>query len=599
MSSQTDWLRPLIEAQVQVVIAWARKLNGLQPSGIQSSRIKIEDIDDFLCSDDGSNFRTAIALNSLDIDPRVHILKVLSVQLDQATIAVGDGTTKIRAQLSADALLQLQTGIGESLTLDVTGDVFRVSRANIICTPYGLVDNHIRLEIQALEYLHHLRKMPVGQTAITERPTIVAALKEISSFRQQRFSQFAVDDDGNTDPQWPASSPLASNDVSLPIHDLRRGDRHEYSFATPQPKVTTSLNLDRPTAADLRETRAYHNVGDLHNLLTSRKTEHNENASTSNLARPRQSAKWESKHSKSLEVSTTSDKSMPPIMIGRILQGRVHKSSRNSRGELLVDADQQVLLDQQSSWRPSLPGMVFPRPNVPVKLLESWNTRADSRIDDDNGHDDDDDDDDDDDVPLSSCKPPDQLRNHLLDDVPIDVSTSSSEDGSADEAIRPLSRSNLEVSDLPPDSSFVPALSPPTREGYHVTAINEDETQTARKPASDDHAQDILRIVQRRPAFIAGRPDSVASRECGDLLRYKSLSTIGPNASPRVPYPRVTRTGAYHGTTRRYKYHGKQTPTMFSSFAQAFVESDPGGAFADVTTKKNSAPTIDVTAWDI
>ena len=41
-----------------------------------------------------------------------------------------------------------------------------------------------------------------------------------------------------------------------------------------------------------------------------------------------------------------------------------------------IPKNQQALLDDQSSWLPPAPGHNFPHPNVPVKLLSLWNTKA-------------------------------------------------------------------------------------------------------------------------------------------------------------------------------------------------------------------------------
>lgn len=41
-----------------------------------------------------------------------------------------------------------------------------------------------------------------------------------------------------------------------------------------------------------------------------------------------------------------------------------------------IPRDQQKLLDQPSSWLPSLPGRKFPHPNVPIELLTRWNAQV-------------------------------------------------------------------------------------------------------------------------------------------------------------------------------------------------------------------------------
>lgn len=43
-------------------------------------------------------------------------------------------------------------------------------------------------------------------------------------------------------------------------------------------------------------------------------------------------------------------------------------------GRRKVPANQQLLLNENSSWLPSLPGCHFPRPNVPIELLTKWNS---------------------------------------------------------------------------------------------------------------------------------------------------------------------------------------------------------------------------------
>jgi hypothetical protein len=52
------------------------------------------------------------------------------------------------------------------------------------------------------------------------------------------------------------------------------------------------------------------------------------------------------------------------------------ESTSAPRSIYRIPKNQLLLLDDQSSWLPPAPGHEFPHPNVPVKLLKLWNTKA-------------------------------------------------------------------------------------------------------------------------------------------------------------------------------------------------------------------------------
>ncbi|CAK4030648.1 Hypothetical predicted protein [Lecanosticta acicola] len=56
--------------------------------------------------------------------------------------------------------------------------------------------------------------------------------------------------------------------------------------------------------------------------------------------------------------------------------------SRLAHGRCKIPKDQMKILEKPSSWLPSLPGHQFPRPNVPIALLQKWNqaNRAPAKV---------------------------------------------------------------------------------------------------------------------------------------------------------------------------------------------------------------------------
>ena len=130
-----------------------------------------------------------------------------------------------------------------------------------------------------------------------------------------------------------------------------------------------------------------------------------------------------------------------------------------------IPKNQQALLDDQSSWLPPAPGHEFPHPNVPVKLLSLWNTKAE--------------------LDTSSTSQPSPIAlikrssgEKSVEEVQLEADADESESDSeelmsADELIE-WSQSQARSQALPPDSSAGP---PPSAHSFrpgpkhHATSI--------------------------------------------------------------------------------------------------------------------------------
>ncbi|EME48430.1 hypothetical protein DOTSEDRAFT_67469 [Dothistroma septosporum NZE10] len=74
-----------------------------------------------------------------------------------------------------------------------------------------------------------------------------------------------------------------------------------------------------------------------------------------------------------LPWSCSPPSAQPPIQVTSIRSSDSSSQPRVPYGRREVPANQQKLLDDKSSWIPSLPGQRFPGPNVPIELLTKWN----------------------------------------------------------------------------------------------------------------------------------------------------------------------------------------------------------------------------------
>ena len=179
MAKPVDWIGPFVEGEVALVIAWCyRNRDAQNDSDIIGSRF----------DDDHSNFRSTVKSSTLPWEPLAQISQVVSCK-DPIVIIITDGYTQIKAKLSDSAVRTLESEMEEKIALGMKGDVFAIKETMVASTPYGPADEHIQLEIQEIEYKHHLRKSLGQSTSIQERREAGRLLTEIAEIRLQQYAK--------------------------------------------------------------------------------------------------------------------------------------------------------------------------------------------------------------------------------------------------------------------------------------------------------------------------------------------------------------------------------------------------------------------------
>ena len=185
-----------------------------------------------------------------------------------------------------------------------------------------------------------------------------------------------------------------------------------------------------------------------------------------------------------------------------------------------IPRDQLNLLDQASSWLPSLPGRQFPHPNVPIELLTQWNAHVAAG-----------------DKTIASAKPTsadevEQPAEHTTieqnNTTVISSDSSSSESLSEDEEefgesqwppSQPPSSPAQKKPMLPPDSTMGTSAGPsPGRRRWQLPPDSSDETSAKRKP-----------VENGQPA--AGIPPNISNRNTPRPVSHQSQNAV--EDSPR------------------------------------------------------------------
>jgi len=227
-----------------------------------------------------------------------------------------------------------------------------------------------------------------------------------------------------------------------------------------------------------------------------------------------------------------------------------------------IPRNQQALLDDQSSWLPPAPGHEFPHPNVPVKLLKLWNTKAelDTNAPSQASP-----------IALTERSSGEKSVEEVQQEPEADEPESDSDElMSADELIE-WSQSQSRSQALPPDSSAGPPPSAhtirpgsrdgaiPTREqvpskaatkaSHHSIDLDDHETPSAKqkKLQSDVQAMKAMYINERRTSA----QDTLASQPASSSRQ--NVTTPGgssrPQASPAMS-PAARQLSSQQNTTR-------------------------------------------------
>ncbi|KAI6820936.1 hypothetical protein KC340_g14617 [Hortaea werneckii] len=230
-----------------------------------------------------------------------------------------------------------------------------------------------------------------------------------------------------------------------------------------------------------------------------------------------------------------------------------------------IPAQQQSLLERRESWFPSMPGQVFPVPNVPIELLKAWDlaardNHAQSAHEASRERD----------LESVGRAAPAIERNdhdgatsasrHDRDDEALDTSSSSSSDEEFGESQWPASQptptkdfsSPLKRSTLPPDSteesaggSYKPSRSPEkpdnvqsrslawsSRHGPEATAMRELPQRSPQNHPLPPKPQPPSGWDQYVPEYSARRKDRPSSSNDLDFARAPSLTQARRRTQP-------------------------------------------------------------------
>ena len=214
-----------------------------------------------------------------------------------------------------------------------------------------------------------------------------------------------------------------------------------------------------------------------------------------------------------------------------------------------VPRDQQRLLENASSWLPSLPGQQFPQPNIPIELLTRWNAQvlesAGKQAQPD--------------ATTVEIEPTNEQPDHLAAGSPMDASDSSSSETSSEyeeftasqwPPSNPVSPQQARPN-LPPDSTMGsnPKPSPVQSKAYAYRPPSSSNGNSSR-PASAQAGQDKHSFggssnSATRPLSAHGRQEARApnssnegaSRRPSTPRTQHVVPSSNINASPGAAHP--------------------------------------------------------------
>lgn len=422
--SLQQWLGLFIATELASVTEWKRECQ-------RAPKVKLDPESRF--SDDGSNFRSAAGSPPLSTESKVQLVKILSTKDPAATALVSDGANTIKATLSRESVTVLEEELEEELSLDMRGDVVSLAAVTVISTPYGPADGHIQLVIDELQYQYHLRKTIGDPAPIEQHKEVARLLVDITKLRRKQYADGesfeeaepisshippdAVPGASRLDSRNPRQhTPLAASQRNAPSQAsspvvVSASPQSQAALATQVPArkkptgpslaregfaIEGGVNLSRPSAPNLASTKqrapsapnthapaVSTNTTLLLNLLGKPKdttpdrsavpdvTEVEPEAEPSDPEQPPPASQVEQSfevHGQKDTSRVTAKRPVTPAVTG--IGPRIKRTRRK------IPREQQRLLEQKSSWYPSDPGRRFPHPNVPVELLQTWNTEV-------------------------------------------------------------------------------------------------------------------------------------------------------------------------------------------------------------------------------
>lgn len=660
MAKPTDWLGSFIEEEIRLAISWKQDRQRL-------SHVKQDPNTRF--SDDMSNFRSVASATLLPGDPKLQISKVLSTQ-DPVTVLVTDGFTQVRAILSASVVRTLEAEIDEEITLESKNDVFTVREVTVTTTSFGLAERFIQLEIDDIDYQYLLRKAVGQPVPVAQKEPIVGLIKIISDLRAQEYrvesdhqrpspgspslgsgldasrrSDHNLDDTPKSQnsqnfqrlpPQY--SSPIAAIGSQSTQHPIAtqvpvRRKRKAAALAEDGFETVDGVNMDLPTGLRVDSTK-YKSPSS-----TEKQPNNGSKATLIELLGKHKSGQLQQAAQKSRNASEPAIEPAheverpiepsPPAPGGRgiatesqiIAQREIERNASNSPraktkvppidySRRKIPRDQQKLLDQASSWLPSLPGQQFPHPNVPIELLRRWNAQAASVLNRSISSD-------------TSAQPP---RNDEFAEISRSASVSSDEESSEDEEFSasqwPASPSQPKAA-LPPDSTMTsstkasPVQVRPTFPDFSPTAqhrrVQQPQSTHSGSPhsiASGSHR--ALHAHSRPPSRSSryldnggSRPSTAQSRNRSDRvndsparssalqLKGSQLPSYGPNSPNELHRSPWRRESAEQFSSQQSKSRMQTTPgRVLVKGTQVPMNDDEDGMEMDVPRSLDEDPTL-------
>ena len=393
-----EWLAAFIATELQAVIDW------------HSSGAGLESQPDSRFSDDGSNFRGFVSSPPLSLETKLQLTEILAHD-HTALVTLSDGAHSVRASLSKDAIAVLQSEIEEKLGPQTTGDVFAVTAATVTSTPYGGEEGWIQLQIDDIQYAHHLRKTAGNPVPVTQHERVASLLEHITKLRQKQYGDAdEVDEEPSSQlaaSQVNGTSIVPSQTFATQAPAIRKKKSAAPSLMREGFEVNPGINLNRPTVASYATSKrlvpANGQAGPsttksarLLGLLGGPRAAPASEPLALPPTQPAEPSRVEVTPQKDVptalavvEISidaaaspalaspsgTADEHADSPPTKKRRVGGLPDSPKRLPYGRRKIPEIQQRLLDRKDSWLPSLPGYTYPEPNVPIELLRVWNEK--------------------------------------------------------------------------------------------------------------------------------------------------------------------------------------------------------------------------------
>lgn len=413
--SLEPWLAHFLRDEIAAVIDWQRQaVPGIKPDP------------ECRFSDDGSNFRCEIETPPGAAE--VQLIEVLTVG-NVVTVYVSDGNIKVKARLSPDAVATFEEETGDTIALEVSGDVLQLKKFTIISTPFGPPDGFVQLHIDELEHRTLLRRTFGNPSPVEENYSVRVLVESIKQLRIPEASSQHDPDRLHPEADLPkaAKPSVSATTVSPPPLAIQTQAPAEPKSRGPTLRrdgyeVESGLNLQgpvgpnfqgKPNAASkkleddshllglFRKVKAPASVPNAHAVNVKARRTSPAPQKAASVVSISSATPANALDSAALVLQDSSAASPRPAVspvrstnsVAAVIASQDEPSSGQPsieprRGAVLKDGksffayarikvpDSQRRLLDSNSWLPALPGKQFPSPNVPRELLMRWNVEA-------------------------------------------------------------------------------------------------------------------------------------------------------------------------------------------------------------------------------